>query len=275
MPSAAKWLVSGTALAVGATFVMALLAPDPAPEITDLPDVVSVPPGPYEYRRAGEYRIGTQVVDAPLEHRTADTPLTIMKYPVGQTAYGVCVDDGGCLPTTSVPGENLPQTDISYDDAIAYAAWYSDKTGLTWRLPSDDEWVRAAGDRVIDDGLGDLNDAKDPAQRWLREYEQQATLRGVADSVLRPNGSLGDNNLGVADLSGNVWEWTDTCFQNGQLNSDGQTIADASDYCGVRAVQGKHRAFIIDFVRDAKVGGCAVGIPPDFLGFRLVLETQS
>jgi len=41
-------------------------------------------------------------------------------------------------------------------------------------------------------------------------------------------------------------------------------------YGGVRIAGGRHRAAIIDFVRDASVGGCAVGLPPDHLGFRLV-----
>jgi hypothetical protein len=40
----------------------------------------------------------------------------------------------------------------------------------------------------------------------------------------------------------------------------------------VRAVEGQHRAYVTDFIRDAKAGGCAVGVPPDNLGFRLVVE---
>jgi hypothetical protein len=37
-------------------------------------------------------------------------------------------------------------------------------------------------------------------------------------------------------------------------------------------VEGRHRAVVIDFVRDASAGGCAAGVPPDHLGFRLVRE---
>ena len=62
------------------------------------------------------------------------------------------------------------------------------------------------------------------------------------------------------------------CFQNGTVAADGSVIEARSDYCGVRAVQGKHRGFVIDFIRDARSGGCAAGVPPDFLGFRLVRE---
>jgi hypothetical protein len=42
--------------------------------------------------------------------------------------------------------------------------------------------------------------------------------------------------------------------------------------CGVRIVEGQHRAYMTDFIRVANAAGCAVGVPPDNLGFRLVVE---
>jgi hypothetical protein len=39
---------------------------------------------------------------------------------------------------------------------------------------------------------------------------------------------------------------------------------------GVRVVEGQHRTYVADFIRDARAGGCAVGTPPANLGFRLV-----
>jgi hypothetical protein len=40
----------------------------------------------------------------------------------------------------------------------------------------------------------------------------------------------------------------------------------------VRVVEGQHRAYVTDFVRDARAGGCSVGAPPTNLGFRLVRD---
>ena len=97
-------------------------------------------------------------------------------------------------------------------------------------------------------------------------------MRGAADLEAHPLGHFGVNTAGVADMAGNIWEWTQTCFQNGTLSPDGAAILTQSEYCGVRAVQGKHRAFVIDFIRDARSGGCAAGVPPDYLGFRLVRD---
>ena len=42
--------------------------------------------------------------------------------------------------------------------------------------------------------------------------------------------------------------------------------------CGVRVLEGLHRAYMSSFVRDGKSGGCAVGTPPEHLGFRLVRD---
>jgi hypothetical protein len=45
--------------------------------------------------------------------------------------------------------------------------------------------------------------------------------------------------------------------------------------CGVRVAEGAHRAYVTDFIRDARAGGCAQGVPPANLGFRLVREERS
>jgi len=52
-------------------------------------------------------------------------------------------------------------------------------------------------------------------------------------------------------------------------------VVSKSPNCGVRVVEGQHRAYVTDFIRDAKAGGCAVGVPPDNLGFRLVREPKA
>ena len=44
--------------------------------------------------------------------------------------------------------------------------------------------------------------------------------------------------------------------------------------CGVHVVAGFHRTYMSNFIRDGKSGGCAIGLPPDNLGFRLVREPK-
>ena len=231
-----------------------------------LPQTVVIAAGQQDYRPAGEYRLGTRVVDAPLEQRVAPM-IEIMRELVSEADYAACVAARACAQVPTGVAADRPQTQVNHADATAYALWLSDRTGVAWRLPSDAEWLRAAGERAVDDALvsGD-----DPATRWIEAYAREVALRGVADPDLHPLGYFGVNDRGLADMAGNVWEWTQTCFHNGTLTPDGAAIAGQTEYCGVRAVQGKHRAFVIDFVRDARVGGCAAGVPPDYLGFRLV-----
>ena len=86
-------------------------------------------------------------------------------------------------------------------------------------------------------------------------------------------GSFGANSKGLADVAGNVWEWTNSCFLRVSLDGDAERVANVN--CGVRVVEGAPRTYMTDFIRDPKVGGCAAGVPPSNLGFRLVVEGAS
>lgn len=239
------------------------------------PAVLVVPAGPYKYRPAGEFRIGNRMVDAPSTDRIADQAFSIMKFHVNQRDYARCVAENVCAATSGNGPGNFAQVNVSYLDATAYAQWLSARTGQIWRLPTDEEWIRAAGERFHETLLGEISNNPDPSKRWIARYREEAARRGKSDPHLREIGHFGPNDLGVVDINGNIWEWTETCFKNGKVSADGATLISSSNHCGVRAAQGKHRAFIVDFVRDAKSGGCAVGIPPDHLGFRLVLDVRS
>ena len=194
----------------------------------------------------------------------------IMKYQVTRAQYAACVAEGGCQPVPATGGD-LPQTQVNWLDATAFAAWYSDRTGQRWRRPSEAEGQRAAAERWGETAADADAGALDPGERLLTRYERGLLLRGTVTARLQPAGAFGENTLGLADMAGNVWEWTDGCVVNGELDADG-TIAETDPYCGVRIAGGLHRAAVVDFVRDASVGGCAAGLPPDHLGFRLVRE---
>jgi formylglycine-generating enzyme required for sulfatase activity len=233
------------------------------------PEAVQLQAGTQEYRPAGEFRLGTRVVDAPIQ-TIAAAAIEVMKYHVSEADYALCVADNACQQAPSANRHDVPQTNVNYGDATAYARWFSAYTGKEWRLPTDAEWLRLAGERAFDDGFSAEANGSDPSRRWIASYRREVERRGAADLEVHPLGYFGVNDAGVADIAGNVWEWTDSCFQNGTVAADGSVIETHADYCGVRAVQGKHRGFIIDFVRDARSGGCAAGVPPDYLGFRLV-----
>ncbi|MEO8243103.1 MAG: SUMF1/EgtB/PvdO family nonheme iron enzyme [bacterium] len=234
------------------------------------PAVVLVPQADLAFRPAGDFRVGNRAVDAPLRHIPASPGFAIMKYPVSRNEYQRCVDAAACrVAETSGPDSDYAVTGVSFLDATAYAAWLSDATSQSWHLPSDQQWWQAAAERVRDQTFSSSSD--DPAKRWLESYRTEAGAAGHPDPVRHPRGRFGDNSLGVADLGGNVWEWTASCQQNTSLDDEGKVIA-SSDYCGVRVIAGRHRTFLVDFIRDPQSGGCSVGLPPDYIGFRLVRD---
>jgi len=159
---------------------------------------------------------------------------------------------------------------VSWRDADAYAAWLSRKTGEPYRLPTDEEWAYAAGSRYRDDSLP--VDGNDPSKG--SRYARESSLKSEEiDSKPRPLGAFGANENGLLDVAGNVWEWTNTCFVRTALDEPGNALNSTAN-CGVRVVEGQHRAYVTDFIRDARAGGCAAGIPPSNLGFRLVREPK-
>ena len=232
--------------------------------------VVELHRGSASYRVNGDFTHAGKQAAAPLVQVGLPKPLAIMGHQVSSADYQRCVDDGACraLDRGVVVAADRPAVQISWHDANGYAAWLSRKTGETWRLPTDEEWAFAAGSKFKDDGVA--IDDNDPSKRWIARYEREADRAPSAPGT-RTFGAFGTNENGLQDVGGNVWEWTASCFVRRVLDDAGK-VASESPNCGVRVVEGQHRAYVTDFIRDAKAGGCAVGVPPDNLGFRLVVE---
>ena len=238
--------------------------------LRDRQAIVELHSGLASYRVNGDFTHAGKQAAAPQIQASFDHPLAIMKHQVSSADYQRCVDDGACraFDRGVVVAANRPAVQISWHDANGYAAWLSRMTGETYRLPTDEEWAFAAGSRFKDDGIA--IDDNDPSKRWIARYEREAD-RAPSTPGTRTFGSFGSNENGLQDVGGNVWEWTATCFVRHVLDDAGKVISENPN-CGVRVVEGQHRAYVTDFIRDAKAGGCAVGVPPDNLGFRLVVE---
>jgi formylglycine-generating enzyme required for sulfatase activity len=96
------------------------------------------------------------------------------------------------------PGmERLPVVNVSFDDAKEFAAWRSRRDGVTYRLPTEEEWEFAARG-------GDSSRTFPWGAEWAQGH---ANLAGAGAA---PVGSyaLGRTPQGLDDMIGNVWEWT-------------------------------------------------------------------
>ncbi|WP_419693309.1 SUMF1/EgtB/PvdO family nonheme iron enzyme [Mesorhizobium muleiense] len=108
--------------------------------------------------------------------------------------------------------------------------------------------------------------------RWIRRYKEEAAARRPADPEPKPGGHYGVNTLGVEDFGSNVWEWTSSCYSRVTLEAKRGLPETVVENCGVHVLEGRHRAYMSNFVRDGRSGGCAVGTPPENLGFRLIRD---
>jgi iron(II)-dependent oxidoreductase len=128
----------------------------------------------------------------------------IARYPVTNAEYKKFVDATKHAPPShwsngQIPAgkENHPVTDVTWDDAVAYAQW----AGA--RLPTEAEWEKAAS----------WDDAKKVKRVFPWGDTFDANKCNSAESKIggtTPVGKYspnGDSFYGIADMAGNVWEW--------------------------------------------------------------------
>lgn len=238
------------------------------------PATVHLEPAAFQHRLDGDWRIDGRAGDAPLDSVSIAAPVDIMALPVSVADYMACVSDHACdAPGGPIDRPDLPVTGVNWLDAGAYAAWLSAKTDEVWRLPTDTEWAQGAADLFRDDALGLADDPKNPAIRWIAEYEAEAARSRDRDTTLRPVGTVNASMTGMHDIGGAVWEWTNTCLRRVEADTQGNILRQ-EDSCGIYIVEGRHRAALTLFERNPRTGGCSVGTPPDNIGFRLVREPE-
>jgi formylglycine-generating enzyme required for sulfatase activity len=109
-----------------------------------------------------------------------------------------------------------PVVNVTWNDAVAMAAWLSRREGATYRLPTEAEWEYAArgGTRTRYPG-GDHPDVllktantfdREAALRWPR-WREQAGHGSDGYPFTAPVGSFAPNAFGLYDMIGNAWEW--------------------------------------------------------------------
>ena len=198
-----------------------------------------------------------------------ETPLAIMKHQTSAADYQRCVEDGGCQPFDRgvVVAADRPVVQVSWHDAKAYAAWLSRKTGEKYRLPTDEEWAFAAGDKFRDDGLPVDEKIPQSARSRVISANPSACRRNCSPCFRK----LWRQREGPADIGGNVWEWTNTCFIRSVL--DGERVAmSQNSNCGVRVSCGT-APVLCDRLHQGCPRRRLRGWPAaDNLGFRLVRE---
>lgn len=125
--------------------------------------------------------------------------------------------------------EDHPVVLVSHDDALAYADWLSDRTGRTWRLPTELEWEKAA--RGVDGRRFPWGDAWRPDR--LNTADQ-----GPFDTLPVAMFPAGASPFGLMDAGGQVFEWTASPGNPGRFIVKGGSWDDSG--CGVCRPAARH-----------------------------------
>ncbi len=241
-------IVSGTTFAQ----VNTPAAPNvPAPgtvfrDCSDCPEMVVVPAGNFtigssDLEKSWAVSHGSNaesVSDESPQHNVSLRSFAIGKYDVTRGEYATFVREtgysagGGCFES-SMPKANKradgswqnpgfkqtdrdPVTCVSWQDAQAYVSWLNSKvrqsgsTSTLYRLPSESEWEYAARAGTTARFWWGDDDSKAANNAWFKDNSGGHT---------HPVGSKPANRFGLYDMVGNVWQWTEDCYDETYANA--------------------------------------------------------
>lgn len=101
-------------------------------------------------------------------------------------------------------GGDHPAVCVSWNDAVAYAAWLSKTTGQTYALPSGSEWLRAAHGMPKGNPC-QLGNVDDTSRQSAMDNDRLSCNDGAAQTA--PVGRYAASGVGAFDMYGNVSEW--------------------------------------------------------------------
>jgi formylglycine-generating enzyme required for sulfatase activity len=103
--------------------------------------------------------------------------------------------------------DNHPVVSVSWNDAIAYAAWLSEQTSQLYRLPTEVEWEYACRAGTTTPFYFGETISTDQAN-YDGNYVYGKGRKGVFRQKTVEVGQFPANAWGLHDMHGNVWEWT-------------------------------------------------------------------
>ena len=219
-------------------------------------DMVRVEAGTFTMGATAEMK-NTEDSEKPTHRVTLTNDYYIGKYEVTQALWQAVMGDD----PSYFKGDNLPVEAVTWDDCQEFIGKLNRITGKTFRLPTEAEWEYAArgGNKSRGYQYSGSNNPSNVA--W---YDDNSGDKTHAVGTKQPN------ELGIYDMSGNVWEWCQDWYETYSSSSQVNPTGANSGSC--RVVRG------VSWYNNAR--NCRLSLrgsnTPDFrssnLGLRLVLS---
>lgn len=120
----------------------------------------------------------------------------------------------GSNPSYFTGNLQRPVEDVSWEGCQEFIKKLNELTGKTFRLPTEAEWEYAARGGSQSRGFKYSGSDNIDAVAWYY---------GNSGSTTHPVGQKQPNELGVYDMSGNVWEWCQDWYDSNYYSSSPQT----------------------------------------------------
>jgi len=139
-------------------------------------------------------------------HSVTVSSFNIGKYEVTQKQWKTLMGD---IPAANAKGDNYPIETVTWDNAQEFIRQLNAATGKNYRLPTEAEWEYAARGGIKSKGYKYSGSNKLSDVAW---YDR-------GGYKLQPVGTKQPNELGIYDMSGNVYEYCSDWFSEYSASS--------------------------------------------------------
>jgi formylglycine-generating enzyme required for sulfatase activity len=249
----AKRIASSVMMPLSGAEERAIKPKDLFKECEQCPEMVVMPAGSF-IMGAIDSRTDSYKASRPQHQVTFVRPFAVGRFAVTFDEWDSCVAEGGCRgykpndggwakskedPLVGWGRGRRPVINVSWDDANAYVAWLSRKTGKPYRLPSEAEreYVTRAGTTTpywwgASVSPRQANYAPGYSRGGFFHFDGEFRGRTLPVDAFEPN------PWGLYQVHGNVMEWTEDCWHANYVGAptDGSAWIIDSD-CGKRVLR--------------------------------------